>query len=116
MELLQGFAYVHDLTRRKPKRNTPFRMYASYLLWCEAFLLMETTMDYNKLMIEAAEKFKSLSSKSYTVITGQKKKLHETKIIITADGFKHLTGLHKARNYSVFYSQGYQAAHVLLSG
>lgn len=73
-------------------------------------------MDYNKLMIEAAEKFKSFSSKSYTVITGQKKKLHETKIIITADGFKRLTGLHKARNYSVFYSQGYQAAHVLLSG
>ena len=38
-------------------------------------------MDYNKLLIEAAEKFKSLSSKSYIVITGQKKKLHETKIL-----------------------------------
>ena len=81
MELLQGFAYVHDLTRRKPKRNTPFRMYASYLLWCEAFLLMETTMDYNKLLIEAAENL--WYRKMLYVVLGQTRRENGSSILET---------------------------------
>ena len=61
-------------------------------------------MTDNELLMAVASLFKKMTRYRYEIVTGRKGIAEAIEIALTPDGFKHLTGLHKAKSFSEVYT------------